>query len=82
MGPEHTAPARQRLQILQDEGGVTQYGRGSQQGLGSRLAPQEFLVKWALQDELRVLAASGTQAVLVRKQAQTLLDAFRVNAVF
>ena len=43
---------------------------------------QDFLVKWGVQDELRLLAASGTQAVLVRKQAQTLLDAFRVNSAF
>lgn len=55
----------------------------TREGLKVRgLAAQEFLVKWALQEELRVLAASGTQQVLVRKAAQTLLDAFRVNTVF
>lgn len=47
---------------------------------------QEFLVKWPIQESLRRLVAGGgadaSQAVLVRRQAQSLLDAFRVNTVF
>lgn len=48
--------------------------------------PKEFLVKWPIQESLRRLVAGGgadaSQAVLVRRQAQSLLDAFRVNTVF
>jgi hypothetical protein len=44
--------------------------------------PQEFLVKWPIQESLRRLVAGGgadaSQAVLVRRQAQS----FRVNTVF
>ncbi len=43
---------------------------------------QEFLARYAVQEELQRLVGSSTQAVLVRKQAQTLLDAFRMNTVF
>lgn len=40
------------------------------------------MARYAVQEELQRLAGSSTQAVLVRKQAQTLLDAFRMNTVF
>lgn len=53
---------------------------------GLRAQPQEFLLKWPIQESLRRLVAGGgadaSQAVLVRRQAQSLLDAFRVNTVF
>ena len=55
-------------------------------GVLYRLRSQEFLVKWPIQESLRRLVAGGgadaSQAVLVRRQAQSLLDAFRVNTVF
>ena len=47
-----------------------------------QVALQEFLARYAVHEELQRLAGSSTQAVLVRKQAQTLLDAFRLNTVF
>ena len=48
----------------------------------SAIVLQEFLARYAVQEELQRLAGSSTQAVLVRKQAQTLLDAFHMNTVF
>ena len=51
--------------------------------LAEKSAPlQEFLARYTVQEELQRLVGSSTQAVLVRKQAQTLLDAFRMNTVF
>lgn len=47
--------------------------------------PKEFLVKYPVQEQLRRLVADGSdasEAVLVRSQAHSLLDAFRVNTVF
>ena len=44
--------------------------------------PKEFIVKFSIAEQLRRLAAASSQAVLVRKQAQNLLDAFQLNAVF
>lgn len=45
---------------------------------------QEFLVKWPVQEQLKRLVGGGGggDAVLVRKHAKSLLDAFRVNTVF
>ncbi|DBA67330.1 TPA: hypothetical protein ACH3X2_001627 [Trebouxia sp. C0005] len=44
--------------------------------------PKEFIVKFSIAEQLRRLAAASSQAVLVRKQAQNLLDAFQLNVVF
>ena len=45
---------------------------------------QEFIMKYRVQQTLHALAhdQSARDAVLVRKQAQNLLDAFQVNMVF
>ncbi|PRW61538.1 MAP3K epsilon kinase 1-like isoform X2 [Chlorella sorokiniana] len=45
--------------------------------------PKEFIVKYRVQQALAALAhgQSATNQVLVRKQAQNLLDAFQVNVV-
>ncbi|KAL3139702.1 hypothetical protein ABBQ38_004012 [Trebouxia sp. C0009 RCD-2024] len=44
--------------------------------------PKEFIIKYSIAEQLRRLAAASSQAVLVRKQAQNLLDAFQLNVVF
>lgn len=46
--------------------------------------PKEFIVKYRVQQTLAALAhgQSAANQVLVRKQAQNLLDAFQVNVVF
>ncbi len=44
--------------------------------------PKEFIIKFSIAEQLRRLAAASSQAVLVRKQAQNLLDAFQLNVVF
>ncbi|GAB4815162.1 hypothetical protein N2152v2_002208 [Parachlorella kessleri] len=46
--------------------------------------PKEFIMKYRVQQTLHALAhgQSARDAVLVRKQAQNLLDAFQVNLVF
>lgn len=44
--------------------------------------PKEFIVKYSIAEQLKRLSAASSQAVLVRKQAQSLLDAFQLNVVF
>lgn len=47
--------------------------------------PKEFVVKYGLTPVLRAMASGDRwrpgEAVLVRKQAQALLDAFQINTV-
>ncbi|KAK9823005.1 hypothetical protein WJX81_005420 [Elliptochloris bilobata] len=48
-------------------------------------APKRFAARLALAEQLRRLAAGGDRtgrSVLVRKQAHSLLEAFRINSVF